>query len=635
MSQKPKQKISASTMRTGAESNSNWSVIAVCLFLATAVWLVFGQTLHFQFINFDDNAYIYKNPQVTRGLSLEGFVWAFTHVHSNNWHPLTWLTHMLDSELYGLNPGGHHLTNVLLHAATAILLFLVLRQTTGALWRSAFVAAVFAIHPLRVESVAWVAERKDVLSGLFFVLTIGAYARYARLPWSPFRYALVLLCLALGLMSKPMLVTMPLVLLLLDVWPLQRIPRTLNVPMKLIWEKLPFVALAAASCVVTLIAQRSAMPPVARFTLPLRIGNALIAYVDYLRQMFYPTNLAILYPWDAARISGGNIALSLTVLLVVTAAVIFLRQRRFLLMGWLWYLIMLLPVIGILQVGNQAQADRYTYLPQIGLYLLLAWGIADLCARLRYRTALLTGVASIILISLTYLARAQTAYWHDSESVWSHALACTTDNVVAEQNLGEAYHVAGKTREAIEHFERALRIEPRDAAVHSSMGVFYLEMGDVKESLRYLQKALELEPNFDDAHYNLGNTYLQMGRASDAIYHYDKALERNPDDTEALNNLAWILATWPDATQRDGRKALVLAERADSLTRRQNQIIEATLAAAYAEVGRFADAKDSAEHAIQLAIREGNQARADSIRAQRDTYASGSPMRDTRFPASR
>jgi tetratricopeptide (TPR) repeat protein len=626
-----------------AGSNDRWMVLGVCIFLAAITWLVFGQTLRHQFVNFDDGEYVFKNPQVARGLTLDGIVWAFTHVHSANWHPLTWISHMLDCQFYGLNSGGHHLTNVLLHAATAILLFLVLRQMTGTLWRSAFVAAVFAIHPLRVESVAWVAERKDVLSGLFFMLTIGAYVRYARAPWSPLRYGLVVLLFAVGLMCKPMLVTVPFVLLLLDYWPLNRFAtlrsqggENSKIRWRLILEKLPLLGLGIASCAVTLLAQRGAMQPVARISLPLRLGNAVISYTDYLRQMFWPSDLAVLYPWEAARLGVSNTMPSIVLVAGVSAVVLVLRWRRYLLTGWLWYLVMLGPVIGILQVGNQARADRYTYLPQIGLYLLLTWWAADLCARWRYRPVLLTSLASIILVALIFSARAQTSYWQDSETLWSHALACTTDNTIAEGNLGEAYYAKGKTREAMAHFERALRIEPNQASVHSSLGVFFLEMGRVSESLAHLQKALEIEPNFADAHYNLGNTYLQMGQANEAISHYNRALEINPNDTEALNNMAWTLATWPDALTRDGAKAVELAERADSFTRGESPVASATLAAAYAEAGRFAEALKTGQRALQLATAEGNVPRANSIRAQIEVYQSGAAFRDHRYaPASR
>jgi Flp pilus assembly protein TadD len=626
------------TLRKGesrwAGLNESWLVFGICVFLAAITWVVFGQTRHFQFINYDDNEYVFRNAQVARGLTMEGITWAFTHVHSANWHPITWLSHMLDGQLYGLNPGGHHFTNVLVHAAGAVLLFLVLRHMTGALWRSAFVAAVFAIHPLRTESVAWVAERKDVLSGLFFMLIIGAYVRYARGPWSLGRYAAVFVLFALGLMCKPMLVTVPFVLLLLDYWPLDRRAGEAGLKARPFLEKLPLLGLSLVSCVVTVLAQRSAIQTSPAISFPMRLGNAVIAYVDYLRQLFWPSDLAILYPWDAARIGWPNIILSILILAAISAAVFILRRRRYLVTGWLWYLIMLGPVIGILQVGNQARADRYTYLPQIGLVILLTWGASELCARWRCPVVVPAGFASVILACLIFAAHAQTASWQESETVWLHALACTTDNTIAEENLGGAYHDKGNIREAMMHFERSLLIEPRSAAVHSHLGVCYLEMGQLNESLSHLKTALEIAPNLADAHYNIGNTYLQMGRAKDALLHYDKALEIDPDDTEALNNMAWTLATWPDALVRDGAKAVERAERADSLTMRKNPIIRATLAAAYAEAGRFADAIRTAQQALQLAAAEGNASRADSIQGQLALYQSSAAYRDRRFSSA-
>ena len=602
----------------------------VCLFLAAIVWIVFGQTLQHQFVNFDDGDYVFKNARVAQGLTIKGIVWAFTHVHSANWHPLTWISHMLDCQFYGLNPRGHHLTNVLLHAATAILLFLVLLQMTGSFWRSAFVAAVFAIHPLRAESVAWVAERKDILSGLFFMLTLGAYVRYARMPWSSLRYGLVVFLLALGLMCKPMLVTVPFVLLLLDYWPLNRFTDNFRIPRRLILEKLPLLALAAVSCAITLVAQREAMQPVAKISMPLRWGNAVISYLDYLRQMIWPSNLAVLYPWESARITAVSTALAALLLLCLSVVTLVLRRHRYLVTGWFWYLLMLGPVIGILQVGNQARADRYTYLSQIGLCILAAWGAADLCARWRRRRVLLASVASVILVSLIFSARAQTAYWQDSERLWSRALACTTDNTIAEENLGEAYHAKGRRQDAKARFEKALQIAPNQAMAHSALGLVLLELGQPDESITHLTRALEINPNFADAHYNLGNTLMQVGRANEALIHYQRALEIYPDDVEALNNAAWILATWPEAAIRDGTKAVELAERANELSRGENPTVCATLAASYAEAGRSADAIKLAERAIQLATAQGNAARADFIRVQMASYQSGAAFRDRR-----
>jgi tetratricopeptide (TPR) repeat protein len=553
-----------------------WTVLAVCIFLAAITFAVFGQTLGHEFVNYDDNDYVYENPEVARGLTLPGIIWAFTHVHSFNWHPLTWISHMLDCQFYGLNPGGHHLTNILLHTATAILLFLVLRRMTGALWRSAFVAAVFAIHPLRVESVAWVAERKDVLSGVFFMLTIGAYVRYAQrrskvepsslrfaAPGSresraqavpaldPRRstldYCLVLLFFALGLMCKPMLVTLPFVLLLLDYWPLNLVTTVTGhrnnfpIPRRLILEKLPLFGLAAASCVATIFAQTEAIQPFENMSLPLRVGNASISYVAYLGQMFWPSGLAVLYPFAAGGVGVSRVVLSLVVLAGISTGVFVLRRRPYFLTGWLWYLIMLVPVIGIVRVGAQARADRYTYLPQIGLYLLLTWAAADLCAGWRHRRVVLGGCATAVLVALIFCARAQTSYWRDSESLWAHTLACTSDNFIAHNDLGFALLQKGSVDEAITHFQTALQIKPDYAEAHNNLGNALCQKGSVDEAITHFQRALQIKPDYAGAHNNLGNALIKKGKVDEAIVHFQKALQITPDNVEANYNFGMAL----------------------------------------------------------------------------------------------
>jgi len=758
--------------------SDRWTVPGICLFLAAATWLVFGQTIHHGFVNLDDDVYVYENPVVQKGLTLQGIIWAFTHVHSSNWHPLTWLSHMADCQLYGLNPGGHHLTNILLHMATAILLFLVLRRMTGFLWRSAFVAAVFAIHPLRVESVAWVAERKDVLSGLFFLLTIGAYVRYARRPWSPARYGLVVFLFALGLMTKPMLVTLPFVLLLLDYWPLGRVasdkwrvtgekngkPATDKPRLStLLLEKLPLFGMAAAASAVTLFAQTRAIGSFQQISLPLRVGNALVSCVAYLGQMIYPTGLAVFYPHP-----GGGLALwkSITafvlLLAISTGAVAAWRKRPWFLFGWLWYLGMLVPVIGILQVGSQARADRYTYLPQIGLYVLLTWAAADWCAGWRHRRLLLGGCSAVILAALIFCAQKQTSYWRNSESLWTRTLACTSDNFVAHNNLGNVLVQKGRVGEAIFHYQKALQIKPDSPEAHLNLGYAFAQKGNVDEAIVHFQKAVEIKPDYAEAqcnlgnalhqqgrvaeaiicyqkalqikpdyaeacynlgnnffqngevdeaivyyqkalqikpdyvaaqnnlgnallqegrvdeaithyqkalqiksdytnacytlglallqkgnvdeaiahfqkvlqikpdhaaaYYNLGNALLQKGKVDEAITHYQKALQIKPGYPEAQNDLAWLLATAPQATMRNGNKAVELAQRANQLTGGADLDILGTLAAAYAEAGRFDAAIQSARKAIDLARATGQQDQVMQLNAELKFYEAGLPF---------
>ena len=524
-------------------------VFGICIFLAGVIWVVFGQTTKFGFINFDDDEYVYANPEVSQGLTLSGIRWAFTHTYSSNWHPLTWISHMMDCQFYGLKAGGHHFTNVFLHTLTTILLFLVLRRMTRMLWRSAFVAAIFAVHPLHVESVAWIAERKDVLSGLFFVLTIGAYVRYARRPWSIGRYGFVMLLYLLGLMCKPMLVTLPLVLVLLDYWPLNRFQFQNKsqpafrffghlIPKRLILEKLPLIALAVASCAITIFAQTNSIGTFQSVPFHLRLGNSLISYAVYLRQMFWPSGLAILYPITSETIAIPEVMASLFLLIVISVAAYLLRRRcPYFVTGWLWYLIMLVPVIGILQVGTQARADRYTYLPQIGLYALLTWAAADLCAKWRHRRVILGGVSAIVLGALIFCAREQTSYWQNSETLWTHTIACTSGNFIAHYNLGDVLLQKGELDGAIIHFQKALEIRPDSGETYNNLGNALLQKGEIDEAMVQLQNALRYKPDDSEAYYNLGNALLQKNNVEEAIANYKKALQINPNDTDVQINL--------------------------------------------------------------------------------------------------
>ena len=545
-----------------ADLNARWTVVGVCIFLAAITFAVFGQTFRYDFVNFDDGRYVTENPVVQKGLTWEGFRWALTYGEIGHWHPLTWLSHMLDCQVYGLNAGGHHLTNVLLHTASVILLFLVLRRMTGCLWRSAFVAAVFAIHPLRAESVAWVAERKDVLSGLFFMLTLGAYVRYVQkrskiesqrsgtqavpvlgfLLWT-LDYYLVLLFFALGLLSKNMLVTMPFILLLLDYWPLNRFPDfSSQVLVRRVAEKIPLLVLTLGSCVATFLAPEKVTAAV-HLPFGLRMENAVMSYVTYLWQMICPFGLANVYPNPVNHLPFWQVALALGLLLAITGAVwIFRKTYPYLIVGWLWYLGMMIPVIGIVQISYYAHADRYTYLPQIGLYLLLTWAAAELCAGWRYRRVALGGVTTIILIALIFCARSQTSYWRTSESLWTRTLACTTNNFVGQNNLGKALLKKGSVDEAITHFQKAMQIMPGNAEAYYNLGDAMLKKDSVDEAMSYFQTALQIQPDFVEARNNLGNALFKKGNVNEAIAHYQMALQIKPDLTETRNNLGVALA---------------------------------------------------------------------------------------------
>src|SRR6266446_2652677 len=398
-------RIMASIGSPKAKSSAHRQVLGVCFFLVVITWLVFGQTVRYDFVNYDDNDYVYANPAITSGLNPHGIIYAFSGTHARNWHPVTTLSHMLDCQLWGVRAGGHHFTNIVLHTIAAVLLFLVLQQMTGAIWQSAFVAALFAIHPLHVESVTWISERKDVLSAVFFTLTLGAYVRYVRSP-SIGRYLTMSILFALGLMSKSMLVTVPLVLLLLDYWPLQRFAGRSSIK-RLAPEKIPLLALSVASGLATLWVQQSSVARTEELPLIWRVANGLVAYAIYLRQFIWPVGLAVFYPHPGDQLPVWEIGLAIVLLALVSAGVIALRHKRpYLLTGWFWYLVMLLPVIGLIQVGSQAHADRYTYLPQIGLYLLLAWAFTDaLTSPLQRR--ILAATASVAIIALAWCAHIQ------------------------------------------------------------------------------------------------------------------------------------------------------------------------------------------------------------------------------------
>ena len=502
--------------------------------LVAAVWLVFGQTRQYGFVNYDDDVYVYRNPVVARGLTRDGVAWAFAGGHADNWHPLTWLSHMLDAQLFGLAPAGHHVTSVLLHALAAALLFLVLHAMTGTFWRSAFVAAAFAVHPLRAESVAWVSERKDVLSAVFCMLVLAAYLRYTRRPASLARYLVVAVLLALGLLAKPMLVTLPVVLLLLDYWPLGRFA---SVPVRrLLLEKAPLLALAAVSSLMTVRAQHLAIQPLEQFSLPHRLANAAVACVTYLGALLAPRGLAAFYPHESHAPAVVALALVLLALLTVIA-VLLRRERPYVFVGWLWYLVMLAPVSGILQVGAQARADRFTYLPQIGLLVVLAWGVAELCGASRPRRVAASAVAAAWLVLIGVRAHAQAGTWRDSETLWRQALAVTERNGIAHGNLGAALLEAGRTEEAMAHLREALEIAPTHEEAHTNLANALVATGQVDEALVHYRRAQELDPTRADAAFNLGNGLLAAGRTEEAIAQFQAALAIAPDLARAHNNL--------------------------------------------------------------------------------------------------
>jgi len=606
-----------------------WWISALLVLGVIAVyWPVVG----YGFVDYDDQEYVWVNPHVAAGLTWPGVVWAFTTFYAANWHPLTWLSHMLDVQLFGMHAGGHHAVNVLFHAANTVLLFLLLKRLTGAIWRSAFVAALFGFHPLHVESVAWVAERKDVLSTFFFMLTLFFYTRYAqgrskvesrgsnaatagpalvsRL-WS-LDYAFAVLLFALGLMSKPMLVTLPFVLLLLDYWPLGRLLTSDLRPLKfrsilpLLREKLPFFALAAASCVVTILAQKNALVPISDTAFEERLQNAVVSYSIYLEKMLWPAPLAAFYPYFTVK--PETTAIAAFVLLLISAAVfVSPRRRPYLAVGWLWFLGTLVPVIGLIQVGMQAMADRYTYVPLIGAFIALTWLVAEITDQWRYQRTVLAVLALGALTACFGLTSVQVRYWRNSETLSRHALATTTDNAPMQQLLGNAFLLQKKPEEAARHFAEAARICPDSAPIQSDLALALATEGKFDEAIATYRIALKIKPHEIKPRYTLANLLAVQGKYHEAIEEYQATLQEDHDHLLALNDLAWILATAPDPHLRNGAEAVELAEKACQLTNYKTTLFVGTLAAAYAEAGQFDDAIKSADKAIIMATVEGNK----------------------------
>jgi tetratricopeptide (TPR) repeat protein len=505
----------------------------------------------FEFTNYDDTLHVTANPYVRQGLTAAGIGWAFRTFQAGNWYPLTWLSHMADVSLFGLRAGGHHLTSLLLHAANAVLLLLLLRRATGALWRPALVAALFALHPLHVESVAWVSARKDVLSTLFFLLALLAYLAYARRP-APRAYAAVVGLFALGLMAKPMVVTLPLVLVLLDLWPLDRWQlsradaawgaRCRRAARAELLEKGPLLCLAAAIGAITVIAQRAggAVKSLASYPFGVRLENALVSAATYIADLFAPVRLAVNYPHPGAGLAGWRIVAAAVLLVAVTAlALRCARRAPSLPFGWVWYLLTLAPVIGLVQVGDQARADRYTYLPQIGLLVMLAWVLGEARSVVSRATAAAGSVAALVVLAA--LSRSQLEYWRDSIALFSHTVAVTTDNVVAQVNLGIALAEAGRTEEALGHYREALRLNPQESDALTNTGIVLAAQHRDPEAIALFERALRMTPGSAAAHYNLATALQRAGRDAEAVRHYRQALAITPDDADAHNNLGALL----------------------------------------------------------------------------------------------
>ena len=513
-----------------------YSTLSICLLLAAVTLVAYGRVWGLGFVNMDDPLYVTANSQVLTGLGWPGFAWAFTSTTQTNWHPLTWLSLMLDATIGGADPRVYHATNLLLHVANTLILFLVLTRMTGALSKSAFVAALFAIHPLHVESVAWVAERKDVLSTLFGLLTLAAYARYSERP-SRGAYATVVAAFALGLLAKPMLVSLPLVLMLLDYWPLGRWEKV--GPRKLFLEKLPLFAMAFASSVVTLVVQQPAMERMAGIPFIERAANAALSYVVYITKMAWPRRLAVFYPYPR-HLVVPSIAAAAALVAVSVAVIVFARSRPYLPVGWFWYVVTLAPVIGLVQVGLQARADRYTYVPLIGILIVLAWGVPDILNRFKPRVDLEAPVVAagvLVVLALAACTWVQVGYWRSGVDLFTHAIDATKDNVVAHFNLSDAYSARGDTTQELLHLREAVRIDPRFPDAHFNLTSALIRERKLDEAEALCRQAQVFWPLQERTLVNLGIVELLRGNYDEAESRLSEALRRYPDSAVAQHNL--------------------------------------------------------------------------------------------------
>ncbi len=672
----------------------NW---VIALLLAVAVLALYWRTGDYDFVNCDDPEYVAANPMVQAGLTAEGFGWAFTNGTAGMWHPLTWLSHMLDSQLFGLDPAGPHRVNAALHALNAILLFLVLRRLTGAQLLSALAAALFALHPLRVESVAWVAERKGLLSGCFWILTIWAYLRYTERR-SRSRYLVTLLGFVLAVLAKPIAVTLPFALLLLDFWPLRRLgvapaePGSQPVPggapvagdapgvvsmRQALLEKVPLFALSLILSVVAFLASRGVDGGLSDLPVSARLSNAVVSYARYLGKTFVPVDLAVLYPhpgtWGTAATFGALVLLGA----VTLGTLLFLRSRPYLVVGWLWFLGTLVPAIGLVQTGSQTMADRFTYLPHMGLLVACVWLGADVARAWPRRRTVLGVAAAGALIACAGISWVQLQYWQNGFTLFSHTVAVTRDNPVARYNLAQALSLQGQVladrnrpteavalwRASIPHYEAALRLQPRYASAENNLGLTMARLGDLSAATNHYAIALRLEPKNDAFHFNLAlalaslghwdaaiaefqtaialapahasprlqlaQTFSAAGRHGEAIREYREVVRLDPDEPEALNNLAWLLAVHPAAELRDGAQAVKLAAHACELTRRRQPVFLGTLAAAYAEAGQFDQAAATAQEAHDRALELGQTNLAQLNDQFRKLYLDRKPARVT------
>jgi len=627
-----------------------YRILIACLLLVITTLLVYRQVTSHVFVNYDDTIYVTNNRFVTSGLNFDSITWAFTIADKEGtyWQPLTWLSHILDYELYGLRPAGHHLTSLILHTVNTLLVFLVLYRMTKAFWESVLVAALFGLHPINVESAVWVAARKNVLSTLFWILTMAAYVFYTARPCLA-RYLLTFLILAAGLMAKPMLATLPFVLLLLDYWPLGRLrfeplvdgsienPRKVNIfgyhvspEFCLMLEKVPLLVLSFASIRITLLSLQpyGNVIPTKFMPMSLRISNALVSYVGYIGKMIWPRNLSILYPYPGELPVWQTAGAGLFVICVSVLVLRAFRQRPYLLVGWLWYLGTLVPAIGLVQGGVWPKmADRFAYVPFIGLYIMIVWGAADVLAAKHYAKVVSAVLTGVLLPALMVCSWLQVRHWQNSMTLFRHTLNVTQNNVIAHFQLGLALEQKGKLDEAIRQYSKALQLAPNYAAAHTNLGAVLVHKGDIKGAVYHYYEALKKNPYDAGAYNNLGNILFGMGRTREAILAYREALRWHPDMPQSLYSLAWIKATHSNEAFRDGEEAIKLAERLCQITNYNKPLFLDALAAAYAEAGRFSEAVKTARQGLDLVWQSGPKELVPGIKERLKLYQNGRPYR--------
>ena len=603
--------------------------ISAALLIATLV--AYEPIRHNSFVTYDDGQYIYDNPLITAGISWQSLSQAFTKPHFFMWHPLTTISHILDYQFFGPNSFGHHLVSVLLHIANALLVFGIFRSLGGSIWLSAFIAGVFALHPLQVESVAWASERKTVLSGLFWLLTMATYIRYARQPRLG-RYLVVLLVFGLCIMTKPVVVTLPLALLLLDYWPLERIGgwKTKGESQKvsavrLIAEKIPLIAISVFLSVMTFIAQKQGgvVPTLEKMPLDYRVANMFLSYIRYIGKMIWPSGLAVCYPYPLVVLSDATVVTCAVLFIVLTVLSIYIgRRRKYMAVGWLWYVGTLVPVIGLVQSGAQAMANRYMYIPMLGLLIIIGWAVKDFIVnRPRIRIAA-TVIGVIALLSLLILTRIQVRHWQNTLTLFEYTLSVTEDNPVIENSYGVALFNEGRTEEAEPHLRKAVSLAPAFVAARNNLTKLYLKQGKLNEAIEHLNELIKHNEGTAEVYYNLAAALEMQKKYEDAIKYYAKSLGLNPWDPAANKRMGIALLAAGKTTD-----AIRYAQRACELTGGDAECLD-ILAITYAAAGRFEEAKATADKALNAARAAGREDMVSEIQKRKKLYEAGQPYRE-------